>query len=88
MSDAFLNNILVGLALVASNVMTLLTAPRMPRRLMLLLSSAGIAATLAVLGVYYHLRSLEQEMCLDDAAAMATTPRAEKLLEVRRNKYF
>ncbi len=92
MSDVFMNNILVGLALVVSNILTLIFASRMPRRAMLLLSSAGIAVTLVVLGVFFHLKALEAELCAESAAANATDafnvsatpppPRAEMLLEV------
>ncbi len=87
MSDAFLSNILVGVALVVSNVITLLTAARMPRRAMLLLSSAGIALTLVVLGVFFHLREMEEGMCAPGIPVSTPAPKAEKLLEVQKNVF-
>ena len=57
--DQFTANIYVGAALFASNGLTLLVAGRCPRRIMLLVSSLGCAVTLAVMGVSYHLKGLE-----------------------------
>ena len=57
--DQFTANIYLGAALFASNGLTLLVAGRCPRRIMLLVSSLGCAITLAVMGVSYHLKDLE-----------------------------
>ena len=76
----------MGVALVVSNVITLLTAARMPRRAMLLLSSAGIALTLVVLGVFFHLREMEEGMCAPGIPVSTPAPKAEKLLEVGKKR--
>ncbi len=57
-----------------SGIFTLAVANRMPRRLMLLLSSFGISASLIVMGVYYYLKSLDKADCI------GSSPVAEKLL--------
>ena len=59
--DAFTANILLGLALFASNTLTLFIAGKCPRRIMLLVSSLGCAVTLAVMGVSYEVRDWEAE---------------------------
>lgn len=56
--DKFMATIFFGLALLKSNIITLLIANKMPRRLMLLTSAAGISVALIVLGVYFHLKRL------------------------------
>ena len=59
----FQATIFVGISLLGSNVITLLVANKMPRRLMLILSSFGISGALIGMGVYFHFKSLELEAC-------------------------
>ena len=59
----FQATILVGIALLISNLITLAVANKMPRRLMLILSSFFISVALIGMGVYFHLKSLEKEAC-------------------------
>merc|ERR1719376_1306695 len=49
--DQFLATIIVGFALLMSNLLTVAVADKMPRRLMLLLSAFGISATLIGIGI-------------------------------------
>ena len=57
----FTANIFLGCALFVSNVLTLVVASRCPRRIMLLVSSLGCALTLAVMGVSFELKEIEEE---------------------------
>ena len=59
----FQATIFVGISLLISNVITLIVANKMPRRLMLILSSFGISGALIGMGVYFHFKSLELEAC-------------------------
>lgn len=61
--DKFLGTILVGIALLISNIITLLLADKMRRRLMLILSAFGISASLFGIGAFLHLISLEKMAC-------------------------
>jgi len=61
--EEFQATIFVGISLLGSNVITLLVANKMPRRLMLILSSFGISGALIGMGVYFHFKSLELEAC-------------------------
>lgn len=62
--NEFVANIFVGLALLASNILTLIIANKMPRRLMLLLSALGISFILIAMGVYFYLK--ESDCSQDD----------------------
>lgn len=64
--DEFYATILVGTALLLSNLITLMVANRMPRRLMLILSSLGISLALIGMGVYFYLKTLERVACGQD----------------------
>ena len=66
-SGEFIATILVGIALLISNIMTLLLADKMRRRLMLILSAFGISASLFGVGAFLHLISLEKIACCDSA---------------------
>ena len=59
--DNFTANILLGLALFGSNILTLVIAGKCPRRIMLLISSLGCSLTLAVMGVSYQIRDWEED---------------------------
>ena len=59
--DEFTANIFLGCTLFVSNVLTLVVASRCPRRIMLLVSSLGCALTLAVMGVSFELKEIEEE---------------------------
>merc|ERR1719400_2046171 len=61
--DEFLATILVGIALLVSNIITLLLADKMRRRLMLIFSAFGISASLFGIGAFLHLISLEKIAC-------------------------
>jgi len=61
--EEFQATIFVGISLLISNVITLIVANKMPRRLMLILSSFGISGALIGMGVYFHFKSLELEAC-------------------------
>ena len=61
--DKFLGTILVGIALLISNIITLLLADKMRRRLMLIFSAFGISASLFGIGAFLHLISLEKIAC-------------------------
>ena len=65
--DEFLATILVGIALLISNIITLLLADKMRRRLMLILSAFGISASLFGIGAFLHLISLEKIACCNSA---------------------
>jgi len=70
--DEFLATIIVGVALLMSNTLTIIVADKMPRRLMLLLSAFGISATLIGIGVFMHLKSLEEE-CINENTSRGNT---------------
>ena len=55
--------IFVGIALLISNLITLIVANNMPRRLMLIFSSFGISGALIGMGVYFHFKRLEEAVC-------------------------
>ena len=78
--DEFRATILVGVALLASNIITLVVANRMPRRLMLLLSSFGVTVTNIIMGVYFYLKTLEEESCRN-----GVTPAAEPFFSAGNN---
>ena len=59
--DNFTANILLGLALFGSNILTLVIAGKCPRRIMLLISSLGCSLTLAIMGVSYQIRDWEDD---------------------------
>ena len=61
--DEFLATILVGIALLVSNIITLLLADKMRRRLMLIFSAFGISVSLFGIGAFLHLISLEKLAC-------------------------
>ncbi|XP_023342985.1 facilitated trehalose transporter Tret1 [Eurytemora carolleeae] len=62
--DEFVATIYVGSALLASNVATVLLAHKLPRRIMMMVSSLGISATLAILGLSYQLQDWEKQ-CIE-----------------------
>ena len=55
--DAFTANIMMGMSLLAANILTLVIAGKCPRRIMLLVSSLGCSITLAIMGVSYQVRA-------------------------------
>jgi len=59
--DAFTATVYLGVALLVSNLLTVLLAHKLPRRLMLMISSLGIAATLAVMGLTYQIKDWETD---------------------------
>ena len=61
--DEFLGTILVGIALLISNIITLVFADIMRRRLMLIFSAFGISVSLFGIGAFLHLISLEKIAC-------------------------
>jgi hypothetical protein len=71
--------ILVGIALLISNIITLLVANRMPRRLMLILSSLGISLALIGMGAYFYLKSLDRLACGHDRSSLNTNATASAL---------
>ncbi|TRY78837.1 hypothetical protein TCAL_06755 [Tigriopus californicus] len=64
--NEFMATIFVGIALLISNIITLLVAGKMPRRLMLLFSSLGISVMLISMGVFFYLKTLEHSSCYDN----------------------
>ena len=100
--DEFLATIIVGVALLMSNTLTIIVADKMPRRLMLLLSGIvkttrlqylyltsspfsafGISATLIGIGVFMHLKSLEEECINENTSGGNTTiPQPEDTTQV------
>ena len=64
--DEFKATILVGIALLISNIGTLLLADKMKRRLMLIFSAFGISVSLFGIGAFLHLISLEKIACSDN----------------------
>ena len=95
--NEFTATIIVGIVLLFSNVITLCVASKMPRRLMLLLSSLGVSLTMVALGVYFYLKTLEHEACqqpvtpgtlnvtASTTASPGMLPVAEKFLEKARD---
>ncbi len=77
--DEFLATVFLGLALLVSNVLTLMVAGRMLRRLMLLLSAMGITVTLTLLGVYFYLKALEDNACQAEAVEDCPQPYTSSL---------
>jgi len=61
--QVFQATILVGIALLSSNLITLAVAYKMPRRLMLILSSLGISAALIGMGCYFLFKDWEKWDC-------------------------
>lgn len=64
--EEFQATIFVGISLLISNLITLFVANKMPRRLMLIFSSFGISGALIGMGVYFHFKTLEREICGPD----------------------
>jgi len=64
--EEFQATIFVGISLVVSNFWTLYVANKMPRRLMLILSTFGISGALIGMGVYFHFKGLEEDKCFTE----------------------
>ncbi len=78
---SFQATILVGIALLVSNIITLFAATKMPRRCMLILSSLGISLALIAMGVYFYLKTLEKTECLmNDLVANHSSSNSNNLL--------
>jgi len=75
---ASLATIIVGVALLLSNTLTVIVADKMPRRIMLLLSAFGISATLIGMGVFMHLKRLEEHCCALDSQTPYFTYREDQ----------